>query len=429
MIYSLAKEWFGRNAAIFAGLIFVVSPMAWFHGTVALTYIVEAFFSALVGYLCWRIRCGSGWLVIAAAVVTAIAAGFRPSSLMFLGPLLLFSFRAAGRRRAALGVVALILTFLAWFVPMIRVSGGTAYISSLMSLWRTVPAKETVFNSSPVNSLVRILVIAGIYLLYFGCAAILPLRRFTQPGEDRGKTLFTIVWVALGLLFFTFIYLKFVNSGYLLILFPPVCAWMGRWEANWFERSDSNKSVRIVTVAGCAAANVLVFLYAPFYCSYREVRRFEKELASVIEVLPQIVSSRDTMIVSFDSHFLGYRHAGYYLPNYTTVQFPEVRLASGARVFTMRGRDTRLELRPPVDAIRNFVLFPLPSNDAEYRQYMVQVRKRFPAGELRTIVRGGHEFAIGSATDLGYLFPIPPSIAVATVSGEASLGRATVNTR
>jgi hypothetical protein len=33
------------------GLLFLLSPLAWFHGIVALTYGVEAFFSALVGYL------------------------------------------------------------------------------------------------------------------------------------------------------------------------------------------------------------------------------------------------------------------------------------------------------------------------------------------------------------------------------------------
>jgi hypothetical protein len=58
MIYLLADNWFGRQAALSAALIFVFSPLAWFHGTVALTYIVEAFFPALVGYLCWRIECG-----------------------------------------------------------------------------------------------------------------------------------------------------------------------------------------------------------------------------------------------------------------------------------------------------------------------------------------------------------------------------------
>jgi len=85
MIYVLAHHWFGRNAALFAGLIFLFSPLAWFHGTVALTYIVEAFFSALTGYLCWRIYCGEARFILPGAMVLGVAAGFRPSSLLLLG--------------------------------------------------------------------------------------------------------------------------------------------------------------------------------------------------------------------------------------------------------------------------------------------------------------------------------------------------------
>src|ERR1700691_2646394 len=74
MIYVLAGNWFGRNAAVFAGLIFVFSPLAWFHGTVALTYAVEAFFSALTGYLCWRVYCGASRFILPAAAVVGIGA-------------------------------------------------------------------------------------------------------------------------------------------------------------------------------------------------------------------------------------------------------------------------------------------------------------------------------------------------------------------
>ena len=34
-------------------------------------------------------------------------------------------------------------------------------------------------------------------------------------------------------------------------------------------------------------------------------------------------------------------------------------------------------------------MFPLPLGDSEYGNYMALVRKRFPPGELRTVMRGG----------------------------------------
>jgi hypothetical protein len=406
MIYVLANHWFGRNAALFAGLIFLFSPLAWFHGTVALTYIVEAFFSALTGYLCWRIYCGAARFILPGAMVVGMAAGFRPSSLLLLGPVLLFSLRKANHKQAAAGIGVLAATLLAWFIPMIRIGGGRPYLSSLVSLWLAVPSRGTVFNSSVWNSLARATAILGIYFLCFGCAALLPLRaRSGDSSIDRRQTVFTLVWIGPGLLFFTFVYLKFVNSGYLLALAPPACAWMGLWASTWYATLHWSRALKLVALGGCAAANTLIFVCAPVYCSYGAVRRFEAELRNIIEVLPQIASSRETLIVGFDSHFLGYRHAGYYLPDYLTVQFPEVRLTSGTRVFAMQDRDTRLETGLPDTAVHDFVMFPLPSDASEYRNYMALVRKRFPPGELRTVRRGGDAFAIGPVADLGVLFP------------------------
>ena len=175
MIYLLAENWFGATPARFAGLIFLFSPLAWFHGAVALTYIVEAFFSALIGYLCWR-RQG-----IAAAIALGIAGGFRPSSILFLAPLLLFSLRKNQRVVAAL---ALIVTTAIWLIPMIRLSGGSAYFSSLASLWLTVPGKASVFNSTVLNSFARAITIAGIYFLCFGCAAVLPVKSLDRDHAD-----------------------------------------------------------------------------------------------------------------------------------------------------------------------------------------------------------------------------------------------------
>ena len=407
MIYVLTEGWFGRNAALFSGLIFLFSPLAWFHGTVALTYIVEAFFSALVGYLCWRIYCGAARYVLPAALALGIAAGFRPSSALFLCPLFWFSLRRVGWKQLASGTGLLLLTSLAWFIPMARIGGGSVYASSLLSLWLTVPSRESFFNSSVLNALARALVIVGIGFLSFGCAVLLPLQRTRQTDADDGrKATFTLVWIMPGLLFFVFIYLKFVNSGYLLILLPPGCSWMGVWAADWYASLPLARARKILLVGCCALANAAIFVFAPVYCSYGEVRRFERELGEIVSALPQIAPAEMTMIVGLDSHFLGYRHAGYYLPAYLTVQFPEVQLAMGKRVFAMRNQDTRLRAQLAAGSIREFIIFPLPAGDPEYSRYMALVRGRFPPGDLRLVVRDGHEFALGPIEDLHFLFPV-----------------------
>jgi hypothetical protein len=406
VIYRMALDWFGPGAARFAGGLFLLSPLAWFHGTVALTYSVEAFFSALLGYLCWRIFCGSGGLILPAGFILGVSAGVRPSSLLFLGPLFLFSLCNATPKRRFAGVAALALTLTAWFVPMIAESGGfVAYFGALTSLWRMVPAKDTVFNSSPATSIARACTVAFIYLLCFGAASWAPLgARRASPADPR-KKLFTAVWVAPALCFFTFIFLKFVNSGYLLIVAAPACLWLGFWASQWYESTVWHKPIKLGVIGICAVANILIFLASPFYCSYRSVRRFEAELNGVRTALPELGSPEDTLIVGFDSHFLGYRHAGYYLPGYFTVEYPETKLGEGTRVFVMHEGDTRLLAELPAGAYSKFIFFPLPGSEASYREYLQKVTKQIPNQSLRTTSVGGYDFVTGPISDLPLLFP------------------------
>jgi Protein of unknown function (DUF2723) len=414
LIYQLAHEWFGENAARFAATLFLLSPLAWFHGIVALTYIVEAFFSGLIGYLCWRTYSGDKKFALPAAIALGVSAGVRPSSLLFLTPLFLLSLHAATLRRIASSFAALALTLAAWFIPMIRASGGLkAYLQALTSLWRMVPAKETVFSSSPATSIVRAITIGFIYLLCFGAASLAPLGAtfLTKPVDPRKKW-FTLVWIAPGLCFFTFGYLKFVNSGYLLLLFAPTCIWLGRWAAAWYEHTGWNRVLKRAVIAGFAATNVLIFLASPLYCSYRSVRHFEAELASIRTALPQFAPAPDTLIVSMDSHFLGFRHAGYYNPEYVTLEYPALMQADGYRVFAMRGDDTQLAAELPTAGYTRFVLFPLPAGDDDYRQYMQSVEAKLPAQDLRIDTLGGHDYISAPIADLPLLFPDMPPLPV-----------------
>jgi len=204
------------------------------------------------------------------------------------------------------------------------------------------------------------------------------------------------VWVTPALLFFALVFLKFVNSGYLLVVSPPFFCWLGLW---------ASQRLKFAALAALAAVNVAVFLFAPLYCSYSSVRRFEADLDSLRRALPEIASPTDTLIVGFDSHFLGYRHAGYYLPEYLTIQFPEVRLAAGMRVFAMQHRDTRVESCLSQARYERFVLFPLPPGDREYQAFWSNLRARFPQGALRIVSGGGREFSAGSTSSLSPLFP------------------------
>ncbi len=406
VLYLMTFEWFGLAAARFASVLFLLSPLGWFHGIVALTYIVEAFFSALIGYLCWRLISGDNRSVIPAAVALGIAGGIRPSSLLFLAPLFLFSLRKATTGQRSVGLAALAATVAAWAVPMIHAVGGVrVYVDALTSLWRTVPSKETVFNSSPATSIARACTIVFIFFLTFGAASFAPIAALVRKDSvDKEKRNFSLVWILPALCFFTFGYLKFVNSGYLLLLLPPACIWLGEWIAEWYEKAASPRSLKLAVIGACVACNVAIFLDAPLYCSYRQVRRFEAELENITTTIPTLASHNDTVIVTVDSHFNGFRHAGYYLPDYLTVEYPEVKLKDGPRVFTMQQRNTELMQVLPFASYHRFIFFPLPTGDS-YREYLQTVTAPLPSQDLTRITMDGHEYVTGPISDLPLLFP------------------------
>ncbi len=420
LIYLLAREWFGPPAATFAGLLFLVSPLEWFHGTVALTYSVEGAASALMGFLCWRIDRGKVSSVLPAAIAMGISAGIRPSSILFLGPLFLYSLRRVSWKSRLAGIAALGITVAAWFLPMIWDSGGFhAYFGALQSLWRMVPSKGTIFNSSPVNSVARAFTIVFIYFLCFGAAVIAPLgASFSVAPAEKSKKLFTAVWVVPALCFFTFIFLKLVNSGYLLLVAAPGCIWLGACIADWYRGCSWQKPLKLALLGLGGVANIAIFLAFPAYCSYASVRHFERELQATQTALPQIGNPDNLLIVSFDNHLLGYRHAGYYFPGYLTIEYPEANLIEGKRIFAMRDRNTFLLPSLPSNIPARFVLFPLPAGQPEYDSYLEKVVKMLPAQDLRSVDLGGHRFVTAPTSDLGFLFPNASSHPPQTASAQ-----------
>lgn len=406
LIYQFALEWFGLGAARFASLLFLFSPLCWFHGTVALTYIVGALCSGLVGYFCWHLNSGRLSYLIPATLALGFAAGIRPSEILFLGPLFLYSLRRLDLKRILLTLLLLIAANLAWFIPMILTSGGLkSYFGALFALWHMVPGKKTVFNSSPAYTIARAFTILFIYSLTFGAASFAPFAaKLSSTPADREKVRFTLVWIIPALCFFTFIFLVFINSGYLLLLTAPACLWLGFWTSEWYTNAGLRKPLKLALIVACAAINTAIFLAAPLYCSYRGVRQFQAELENIQTTLPQLGTPSNTLIVSFDSHFLGFRHAGYYLPRYHVLEYPEVNMGHGMVAFTMFDRDTRLVSSLPGSYSR-FVLYPLPAQGQQFKQYLAKILAKVPAQDLQSTTLNGHTYVSGPMADLPYLFP------------------------
>jgi hypothetical protein len=402
-IYLLTLDWFQRRAALFAASLFLLSPLCWFHGTVALTYIVEAFFSVLIGLLCWRGK------IVPAAIALGFSAGFRPSSLVFLGPLWVYSLLKCGHTRRIAAAGSLVLTLAAWITPMlVSVGGVSAYLGPLWTLWNLVPGRQSALSTLPFLLIARAGTIAAAAALSFGAGIFVLLRKLPDQSAELARIrLFVWVWIAPGLAFFSLVFLLFVNSGYLLFLSPPVFAFLGLGAARWYEAMRGRR-LRAGIIAAAAAANVAIYLFAPLYCGYGQVRKFEADLLRATRAVRTNFNPAGTLIVGFDSHFLGYRHAAYYLPEFLTVQCPAVRTVQGTRIFGVRSRRTELLSDLPLDSYRDFVVFPLPEGP-DYEKYAAAQLARLPEScwHRRDDLRP--PLVSGDAGALGYLFGgVPP---------------------
>ena len=301
-------------------------------------------------------------------------------------------------------VVAAAVVVLLWFIPMTSAAGGVrAYLGSVGHLWSTVAGRRTTF-ASPWLAVARIITIGWIFVLCFGSASLLLLLRTPKTVSSvRDRCRFLAVWIVPGFLFFACVFLNYVNSGYLLVLSPPLFAVLaGRLSA--FTRSSGNRAWARVAVVFGVAANCALFGFAPLYCTRRSVGEFEREMMAIEQDFRTIQNPAKTLIIGFDSHFLGYRHAGYYLPDFVTVQYPEVGYSNGRRVFLMNHRNTSVVREFSIDSFERFVLFPLPE-DAEYATYLKSVLAKLPNGALETVTVGSRKLLTGPIEVIPLFFP------------------------
>jgi hypothetical protein len=71
----------------------------------------------------------------------------------------------------------------------------------------------------------------------------------------------------------------------------------------------------------------------------------------------------------------------------------------------MENRDTQWVDKIDAARFSQFLIFPLPTDEKAYVDYMAKVKALFPRGELRTVHAGGREFLTGPIADLRFLFP------------------------
>jgi hypothetical protein len=376
-VYRLGKEMFDTKTGAIAALLALTSPNVWFHGEVALTYIVEAFFSTTIAFCCWKIINGEEKYVWISAIVLGIAGGIRQNTTVFLLPLWIYSVRNLTKEKMLASFALLGGTILLWFIPMIRMSGGwSSYRSALRELWVFHTGGHSIYDSGWASFKVFSFALLS-HLVHGLGAAVFPLvlsfysliRRGKSRMLDRKKVMFFSLWILPTVFFYLFVFISVQNPGYVLILLPAIflmtsfsILYLGK---EITERHGKNASPWIVLVL--VVLNTAMFFSLKTPVSYPWIKHHDRELSLLLKDI-RTFDPGETAIFVNNYIYYSYRHVMVYLPQYMVYNVDVRESSSGERRKTFWGIHGKTYLAEKITLptnVRRFVS-PLDIGDEKY---------------------------------------------------------------
>jgi hypothetical protein len=355
LVYRLGWGLYDRRTAALAAAGLAASPLFWLHGAVGLSYAAEAALATGVTLACWRVRSGGLVALAGSAVLLGMAGGVRQSLLVLLLPLWLGTawarFRRWGPVAGGLGLVA--LAALAWFLPMVRLSGGLArYVEAGLELYGSTVHRTTLAGGGWPWNLVglgdALVAGLGLSLPLLGWALWRWRRQLVRPGP-RAWLLGLWVLPPLGV----YVFGHFGQSGYLLAVLPAaylvVARAVGEAGAALWRRWPRGPAVAAAAFGVVLGAHAAFFVWAPrvdvpfppasagwlekwdamLRAQYRfrlwsatagALREREAVVGTYVEAVRRAFDPRDTVLVTELGNGRSYpwfRHVAYYLPEFT----------------------------------------------------------------------------------------------------------------
>jgi len=238
LVYFLAKNIFNRKIAIASAVLLTFNPLFWFYGEIGSIYIFQAFFSALIAFLCYKSLKEGGYYIYLSALILGISGGFRLDMVILLLPLWIFSliYNKTNLKRLLKALSVLVIGVLLWMVPTIISTGSLGnylkLLSTVSSAGYTSVLMGASLNSQIINSGLSIVW----YLLAINLSGIILLviylifhhnnwkNKFIPYLKDP-RSIFFILWILPAFLFFTIIYI--IKPGYALISLPALIIILG----------------------------------------------------------------------------------------------------------------------------------------------------------------------------------------------------------
>jgi hypothetical protein len=301
-LYLLLRFWISYKETVFIVLIFLTNPIVWFYANVPETYPFDVLFSLSLVYC--GINRKYSYLILP---IIALGSGVRISSGVLMLPVAIFFLWKSYRDKSisfigiSVSLIAAIMLFLIWFIPMISITGGFDVWYRLMATHNPYPDSRETFS---LISIMKNSFYVFLYIFFFVAPALISYiflsskKHDTILNKDIKQLIITSgIWSLPGLLFFIFYYYV---KGYLLLLagafFLLLAIPLTRKKVNIFV---------IVTALGLQFA---YFFYFPYHDPGLEYhyKSLRDELST-----KELVSKRSMSDLSFTHAQLSYLNDRY----------------------------------------------------------------------------------------------------------------------
>lgn len=329
LTFVLATTWFGRRTGWVAALLLLSSPLVWFHGEIALAYAPELACVLAVVLACVRAHDGSSAALFTSALLMGLAGSVRPNTPVFLLPLWLFTVGASVREgrcslaQALAATLVMIAAFLAWFIPLLALSGGLAAYWDIIHGWRaTHLGGASVWREAAMRA-ARF----ATCLLWGLGVAVVPVVWMLGRNRHHWRSLvrdrrvqFLALWIVPGAAYLLGAHLQ--QPGHVFTILPALLIVGGLATAELAERWGTQRGV--AATALILSCNVLLFLAAPAMLfgsqrlifrtpSWTTIRAYDAYVSERLAAIRTHFSPADTAVIAGTYNF---RIPDFYLRDY-----------------------------------------------------------------------------------------------------------------
>ncbi|MBZ8179790.1 ArnT family glycosyltransferase [Oscillatoria salina] len=322
-IFILGQTWFGRQTGSTIALLMLSSPLIWFQGEVALSYMLEFFWVLLIVWGCYHLRYGNKLVFFSTAIFLGLAGGIRPNTPFFLFPLWAIAVFLGCREHkykftdVILAVILGLISVCVWLIPMVASSGGIDEFWQTMQPWLEKHPKDgigrSLLDEDNVSSLegvylnFKLLLEAVLYGIGFG---LFPLIWWLGDSRKQLKQKFLkdwrwqtlLIWLLPGLIYLIFVHIKRLGHSFTILPVFIIIAGIAIAEASKSWQKKQQKA-KVILPGIIFLGNILFFTLGPANWqtslpTWETIIQYDRYISERVAAISRRFSPTETMVLT-----------------------------------------------------------------------------------------------------------------------------------